>query len=195
MLYNMFICNIKYLCALFRFKGKHSFNHMFEDNAITHHYSGRFTTSVSASCADFSMSGGSIFSSELSAGFVGNTLFSPRQSKFSPTIYSGKFDRSYRISASNTLFIKQISNKEYQDFSSGDNAGAALSSSWGLSSPSMASETNAGVGGRPGSGATGELDPSFASPVGDVLLPMLLMVGMYALVRFWRNRKLLLRSK
>ena len=42
---------------------------------------------------------------------------------------------------------------------------------------------------------TGELDPEFASPVGDVLLPMLLMVGIYALVRLWRNRKLLLRSK
>ena len=42
---------------------------------------------------------------------------------------------------------------------------------------------------------TGELDPEFASPVGDVLLPMLLMVGIYAVVRLWRNRKLLLRSK
>ena len=35
---------------------------------------------------------------------------------------------------------------------------------------------------------TGELDPDFASPVGDVLLPMLLMVGIYAVVRLWRNR-------
>ena len=42
---------------------------------------------------------------------------------------------------------------------------------------------------------TGELDPSFASPVGDVLLPMLLMVGIYAVVRLWRNRKLLFKSK
>lgn len=42
---------------------------------------------------------------------------------------------------------------------------------------------------------TGELDPDFASPVGDVLLPMLLMVGVYAVVRLWRNRKLLFKSK
>ena len=42
---------------------------------------------------------------------------------------------------------------------------------------------------------TGELDPDFASPVGDVLLPMLLMVGIYAVVRLWRNRKLLFKSK
>ena len=43
--------------------------------------------------------------------------------------------------------------------------------------------------GRPGSGATGELDPDFASPVGDVLLPMLLMVGVYAVVRWFKNHK------
>ena len=56
--------------------------------------------------------------------------------------------------------------------------------------------SSTGPGGRPGGGgATGELDPDFASPVGDVLLPMLLMVGVYAIVRFWRNRKLLFKSK
>ena len=42
---------------------------------------------------------------------------------------------------------------------------------------------------------TGELDPEFASPVGDVLLPLLLMACVYTVVRFWRNRKLLLKSK
>ena len=36
---------------------------------------------------------------------------------------------------------------------------------------------------------TGELDPDFASPVGDVLLPMLLMVGIYAVVRWFKNWK------
>ena len=37
---------------------------------------------------------------------------------------------------------------------------------------------------------TGELDPDFASPIGDVLLPMLLMACVYAIVRFFNNRKL-----
>ena len=37
---------------------------------------------------------------------------------------------------------------------------------------------------------TGELDDEFASPVGDVLLPMLLMAGVYAVVRFFKNRKM-----
>lgn len=36
---------------------------------------------------------------------------------------------------------------------------------------------------------TGELHPDFASPVGDVLLPMLLMVGMYAIVKWFKRRK------
>jgi hypothetical protein len=49
--------------------------------------------------------------------------------------------------------------------------------------------SSTGPGGRPGSGATGELHPDFASPVGDVLLPMLLMVGLYAVVRWFKNWK------
>ena len=44
--------------------------------------------------------------------------------------------------------------------------------------------------GRPDSGATGELDSGFASPVGDVLLPMLLMACVYAVVRFYKNFKI-----
>ena len=36
---------------------------------------------------------------------------------------------------------------------------------------------------------TGELDDSFASPVGDVLLPLLLMAAAYAVVRWFKNRK------
>ena len=36
---------------------------------------------------------------------------------------------------------------------------------------------------------TGELDPEFASPVGDVLLPMLLMVGVYVIVKWFKKRK------
>jgi hypothetical protein len=40
-------------------------------------------------------------------------------------------------------------------------------------------------------GSVGELE----SPVGDVMLPLLLMALVYTVVRFWRNRKLLLKSK
>lgn len=42
---------------------------------------------------------------------------------------------------------------------------------------------------RPNYGAMGELDARVPLPVGDVLLPMLMMVGVYAVVRFFRNKK------
>lgn len=43
--------------------------------------------------------------------------------------------------------------------------------------------------GRPNYGAMGELDTRVPLPVGDVLLPMMMMVGVYAIVRFLKNRK------
>lgn len=43
--------------------------------------------------------------------------------------------------------------------------------------------------GRPNYGAMGELDARVPLPVGDVLLPMMMMVGVYAVVRFLKNRK------
>lgn len=35
----------------------------------------------------------------------------------------------------------------------------------------------------------GELDPDPASPVGDVLLPLLLMVGVYTVIKWFKNHK------
>ena len=43
-------------------------------------------------------------------------------------------------------------------------------------------------GGKPGDKPIGETNPDL--PVGDVLLPMLLMAGVYAVVRFFKNRKM-----
>ena len=37
---------------------------------------------------------------------------------------------------------------------------------------------------------TGELDDKFASPIGDMVLPMLLFAAVYAVVRFCKRRKL-----
>ena len=42
---------------------------------------------------------------------------------------------------------------------------------------------------------TGELDDSFASPVGDVLLPLMLMTVAYAVVRWFKNWKKKLTGK
>lgn len=38
---------------------------------------------------------------------------------------------------------------------------------------------------------TGQANSSFASPVGDVLLPLLLMAFVYTVVRYFKNRKFL----
>lgn len=191
---------------------------MFEDNAITHSYSGRFTTSVSASRADYSISDGSSFGSELSVEFVGNTLFSVRGSKFSSANYSNQLNTSYRVGASQSLFSKRLSNKVYQDFSSGGSSGVtsssssgggvgASTSSGGGSFISIHNEVQSGMsvpgigggitsigkdyGGKPGGKPTdspiGQKDPLV--PVGDALIPMLLMIAVYAIVRFFSSRK------
>ena len=49
--------------------------------------------------------------------------------------------------------------------------------------------------GRPNYGAMGELDTRVPLPVGDVLLPMMMMVGVYAVVLFLKNRKRFLNKK
>ena len=61
--------------------------------------------------------------------------------------------------------------------------------------PVTYAESEGGGTGRPGEGSTGMLDDTPVSSVGDVLLPLLLMACVYTVVRFWRNRKLLLKSK
>ncbi len=60
----------------------------------------------------------------------------------------------------------------------------------GIASAGMCGATSRmAAPGRPNYGAMGELDARVPLPVGDVLLPMMMMVGVYAVVRFFRNRK------
>ena len=108
------------------------------------------------------------------------------------------------------MLTTRLSNKIWRSYSSGSGSGHAVSGSFvnvhsqveaGMQTVNLdfipttyAAEESSGSG-RPDGGATGELNPDFASPVGDVLLPLLLMAFVYTVVRFWRNRKLLLRSK
>ena len=170
---------------------------MFEDNVITHRYSGRFTTSVSASHIDYSISDGSSFGSELSVEFVGNTLFSSRHSKFSSTLYSDKIDNSYRVSATSSLFTKRLTNQVYRDFTTAG-SGSFISIhnevQSGMSVPGIGggiTSTGKVYGGKPGGKPIdppiGQKDPQV--PVGDALIPMLLMIAVYAIVRFFSSRK------
>ena len=157
----------------------------------------------------------STYSANPSAAFSsGSMSVSSASSSFSA---SSSLGSSFRSSVGTTAapISVRTSDKTLRSFSSGGGVGSYTSSgsgsfisihnevSSGLSSPitsvplayAEGDGSSTGRVGRPGSGATGEMDPEFASPVGDVLIPMLLMVGVYTIVRLWRNRKLLFKSK
>lgn len=158
----------------------------------------------------------STYSANPSAAFSsGSMSVSSASSSFSA---SSSLGSSFRSSVGTTAapISVRTSDKTLRSFSSGGGVGSYTSSgttsfisihnevSSGIGSPvtslplayAEGDGSSTGPGGRPGGGgATGELNPNFASPVGDVLLPMLLMVGVYTIVRLWRNRKLLFKSK
>lgn len=158
----------------------------------------------------------STYSANPSAAFSsGSMSVSSASSSFSA---SSSLGSSFRSSVGTTAapISVRTSDKTLRSFSSGGGVGSYTSSgttsfisihnevSSGIGSPvtslplayAEGDGSSTGPGGRPGGGgATGELDPDFASPVGDVLLPMMLMVGVYTIVRLWRNRKLLFKSK
>lgn len=158
----------------------------------------------------------STYSANPSAAFSsGSMSVSSASSSFSA---SSSLGSSFRSSVGTTAapISVRTSDKTLRSFSSGGGVGSYTSSgttsfinihnevSSGIGSPvtslplayAEGDGSSTGPGGRPGGGgATGELNPEFASPVGDVLLPMLLMVGLYTIVRLWRNRKLLFKSK
>ena len=153
----------------------------------------------------------STYSANPSAAFSsGSMSVSSASSSFS---VSSSLGSSFRSSVGTTAapISVRTSDKTLRSFSSGGGVGSYTSSGSG-SFISIHNEVSSGIGspitslplayaegdgssGRPGGGATGELDPNFASPVGDVLIPMLLMVGVYTIVRLWRNRKLLFKNK
>lgn len=150
------------------------------------------------------------FRNDLSVEFVGNRVFSIRSVRSASSV-------SYRDNAVGSVsysggqvMTTRLSNKTWHSYSSGSGSSNAVSGSFvsvhsqveaGMQTVNLdfipttyAAEESSGSG-RPDGGATGELNPEFASPVGDVLLPLLLMAFVYTVVRFWRNRKLLLKSK
>ena len=157
----------------------------------------------------------STYSANPSAAFSsGSMSVSSASSSFSASSSLGSSFRSSVGTAVAPISVR-TSDKTLRSFSSGGWVRSYTSSgttsfisihnevSSGISAPISAlplayaegDGSSTGPGGRPGSGATGELDPSSASPVGDVLLPMLLMVGVYAVVRWFKNWKKKLTGK
>lgn len=176
---------------------------------ITHNYSMGGASLNATPVAGYSILDNS-FRNDLSVEFVGNRVFSTRSVRSASSV-------SYRDNAVGSVsysggqvMTTRLSNKTWHSYSSGSGSSNAVSGSFvnvhsqveaGMQTANLdfipttyAAEESSGSG-RPDGGATGELNPEFASPVGDVLLPLLLMAFVYTVVRFWRNRKLLLRSK
>ena len=176
---------------------------------ITHNYSVGGASLNATPVAGYSVLDNS-FKNDLSVEFVGDRVFSTRSVRSASSV-------SYRDNAVGSVsysggqvMTTRLSNKTWHSYSSGSSSGNAVSGSFvsvhsqvearmqtvnlDFSPTTYAAEESSGSG-RPTGGATGELNPEFASPVGDVLLPLLLMAFVYTVVRFWRNRKLLLKSK
>ena len=175
---------------------------------ITHNYSMGGASLNATPVAGYSILDNS-FKNDLSVEFVGNRVFSTRSVRSASSV-------SYRDNAVGSVsysggqvMTTRLSNKIWRSYSSGSGSNAVSGSFVNVHSQveagmqtvnldfiptTYAAEESSGSG-RPDGGATGELNPEFASPVGDVLLPLLLMAFVYTVVRFWRNRKLLLKSK
>ena len=185
---------------------------MFNSHGRTYYNPGSYTNNYGVRSVAYSTGGDGSFGDQLSVEFVGGVLFDSRDYTSAPMgTYSSIGSSVGTVSYSGGVVTSRTSNNILGSYgtdtipgffsvsrtvgrlsyhSSDDVLQSSLPS---ISSASYATDDS--MGGRPGSGATGELNPDYASPVGDVLLPMLLMVGVYAVVRLWRNRKLLFKIK
>ena len=186
---------------------------MFNSHGRTYYNPGSYTNSYGVRSVAYSTGGDRLFGDQLSVEFVGGVLFDSRDYTSAPMgTYSSIGSSVGTVSYSGGVVTSRTSNNILGSYgtdtipgffsvsrtagrlsyhSSDDVLQSSLPS---ISSASYATDDS--MGGRPvGGGATGQLNDGFASPVGDVLLPMLLMVGVYAVVRCWRNRKLLFKSK
>lgn len=176
---------------------------------ITHNYSVGGASLNATPVAGYSILDNS-FRNDLSVEFVGNRVFSTRSARSASSVaYYGDNTIGTVSYSGGRVISTRLSDNTWRSFATGAGSGGRVASGSFVSAHSQvaagmqldmqpktyaAAEGTTGNG-RPTGGATGELNPEFASPVGDVLLPLLLMAFVYTVVRFWRNRKLLLRSK
>ena len=112
---------------------------------------------------------------------------------------STSLSRSFRStrSASNSVISVRTSDQSYQSFGGGSQSSYLTPTGTG-SFVSMHGDVSAGVmqkldftpvtyGIKPGDNPIGQKDPD--KPIGDAVLPLLLIACAYVLVRMFRNRK------
>ena len=159
-------------------------------------------TTFGAPRADHTMISNSLQNS-LSTGFVGSSRVSKHSSTYSGYDgYNGINITSSTISYSGgSIITTRSSSKTINSYGAGNVNTQAWGGSFITIHRNNSTQNSDGSGAQPlrrviqfpgddyETPPTGELHPDFASPVGDVLLPLLLMVGLYAVIRWFKNRK------
>lgn len=163
---------------------------------ITHNYSMGGASLNATPVAGYSILDNS-FKNDLSVEFVGNRVFSTRSARSASSV-------SYRDNAVGSVsysggqvMTTRLSNKIWRSYSSGSGSNAVSGSFVNVHSQVEADLNNSLMpkidfepttyAVKPDTPPVGELEPDL--PVGDALLPMLLMAGVYCLLRIFRKRK------
>ena len=164
---------------------------------ITHNYSMGGASLNATPVAGYSILDNS-FKNDLSVEFVGNRVFSTRSVRSASSVaYRDNAVGSVSYSGGQVMTTR-LSNKTWRSYSSGSGSGHAVSGSFvnvhsqvadGLNNTLMPKidfePTTYAV--RPDTPPVGELEPD--APIGDAVLPLLLIACTYVLVRMFRNRK------
>ena len=148
-------------------------------------------TSMGVSRGGYSIEDNS-FKSDLSVGFVGDGLH--RVGKFERSSFSTSQTGTVSYSGGEVLSVRTSKAAFHSSSAGGGGRSSSGSGSFVTMHATVLEQvdfkpiTFAGIDFPKDDGddyvpPTGELDPEFASPVGDVLLPMLLMACVYAIVR------------
>ena len=163
---------------------------------ITHNYSMGGASLNATPVAGYSILDNS-FKNDLSVEFVGNRVFSTRSVRsVSSVSYRDNAVGSVSYSGGQVMTTR-LSNKIWRSYSSGSGSNAISGSFVTVHSQLEADLNNSLMpkidfepttyAVKPDTPPVGELEPDL--PVGDALLPMLLMAGVYCLLRIFRHRK------
>lgn len=165
---------------------------------ITHNYSVGGASLNATPVAGYSVLDNS-FKNDLSVEFVGDRVFSTRSARSASSVSYRRDNAVGSVSYSGgQVMTTRLSNKTWRSYSSGSGSSNAVSGSFvsvhsqvadGLNNTLMPKidfePTTYAV--RPDTPPVGELEPD--APIGDAVIPLLLIACAYVLVRMFRNRK------
>lgn len=138
------------------------------------------------------------FRNDLSVEFVGNRVFSTHSARSTSSVVYGENAVGSVSYSGGQVMTTRLSNKTWHSYSSGSGSSNAVSGSFVSVHSQVEADLNNSLmpkidfepttyAVKPDTPPVGELEPDL--PVGDALLPMLLMAGVYCLLRIFRKRK------